>query len=335
VSVTICVIVTAYAAVNAYAKQQTAGLLAAENTSTQYHDAREALDIAKGEAKQARLELASLSEPLPAAELERLHGEADRRGKDAGGRANAESTDTKRGAHCGDICRAAERERDAAEKDRDSYNARIATARAKEAVNERLAKANERIEKANAEAEGGDAEPDAIAAWAAPKIGVEVREFERNSALVLSLLAIALTLSFAARMHGSVSLIVEGWRGEMIEVPEPEHPQAAEEEAAPVEIASVPENPVEVKPTEDAPVLDPGEWLKPRLRQQIGGKVDYDEFFTRYQQDASSQGMSAMEKSGLSRGLAKLGYELGGRSGRDRHIKNAALNAAKLSVVGS
>jgi hypothetical protein len=75
----LCLIATAYCALNAYAARQSAAIMAAELASTNYQDARDAYEIAKGEAATARQTYAAIAEPLPVLELERLHRGAETR----------------------------------------------------------------------------------------------------------------------------------------------------------------------------------------------------------------------------------------------------------------
>lgn len=120
------------------------------------------------------------------------------------------------------------------------------------------------------------------------------------------------------------------------EAPSEPEPVAEEKPAAPVVEEEAPVEPVpeiQIDATDERPVLDVCGWAKPRLRQQIGGKVDYEQFFGAYQQDGKSLDMRTMDKNGFSRGIAKAGFELGGKAGRDRYIKDAAIKAAKLALV--
>jgi hypothetical protein len=241
-----------------------------------------------------------------------------------------------RGKKCGDVCRGYERERDA-EKERDGYNDRIAQARAKDETRKLADDAERKLTEERTKAERGRGEIPAIASMIAVRIDANSADVARNIDMGKSILLVIGMLAFASMIKPSLDLIVAGWNGELIEIPEPLQFEVAKEEPAPVEAASVLESPAaeSIAVVEDAgrPVLDVREWAKSHMRQQIGGKLDYEGAFARYAQDAHAMSMATATKHGFTKGLKAAGFEIGGRPNRGRYIKNAALKAAKLSVV--
>lgn len=318
----VCLVTTTYCAVNAYAARQSAHIMAMEAQSARYGDAREAVEIAKRDVRALRAEAADIAEALPSKELQSLHDAADKRAKD-------ETTDPRKGATCGTLCRASESERDA-------YLPRIAKAKAKEAILARADEAEKRLVRAKDEASGGNAEANMVASQIAAAWGGDAASISRFIAIVMAGLGIAVTLAIASSMHDAVSLIVEGWRGEVVEEMQPE---VAIQEQTPVEVVPLesPE-PAPVEAVEEetpvAPQLDALDWIKPRIRYSAGSSVPFDEFFARYQREAAESGLTSVTKNAFGRALTALDFDNRGKSGKVLVIRNASLKPAKLEVVG-
>jgi hypothetical protein len=307
----ICFVTTAYCAVNAYAARQSVQILAAETASTAYADARQAIEDARREAKAARADAEAIAEKLPSAELQRLFDAANQRVQD-------ESTDIKRGAKCGDLCRQAERERD-------GYSPRIAQAKARDAALARAESAEARLANATDDAKAGDAEPNMIASAIAGRYGLDAHETARTIALIMAGLGIAVTLIMACYMHDAVSLIAEGWRGELVPVQafpaaDVRKPQAIETEP----IAVLPLGETERLPLLQK-ALEPRAqvelFVRDRIREMRGSEVTagqlYDAFLSWSAQHL--QGVPVLNSTAFGLAARSAGLQKARRGGRTRY----------------
>jgi hypothetical protein len=209
----LCFIITGFCALNAYAADIGAKINKAESASTTYQDARKALEdaraeviAARAEAQQAHQEAAAVVEKTPSAELQALADNADRKAK-------AEASDPKRGAFCGNTCRAVERDRDEFLRRKGEAVAKEAALGRAQAAEERAGKAQERVDQARGESKAGKAEVSMLTTLIAGQIGGEPGDIARMIALGKTVLFIVGTLLFAAPVDRSLYMVVKGFAG--------------------------------------------------------------------------------------------------------------------------
>jgi hypothetical protein len=187
------VLLTAWAAVSAYADKQGKDILARQAASAAYEAAQAEAAFARQNIRQARAEAAAINETASIADLEAL----------AAFQRDLIAKETKDRGGCGANCRKAE----------DTLNAvlgRVPAARAKEAAWARVEVAERHLKSATGEAKFGPAEPSMLAGYIARQTDRDTAEVARTIALATTGFAIVVTLLMAGLAHQAVSLIMQG-----------------------------------------------------------------------------------------------------------------------------
>ena len=202
-----CMAVTAYCGVAYYVDDIRTKARDAEQVTRRFEGARRELadaarerDEARADLRQAQNAADEIGENTPPAELQALADQADQKAK-------AEATDQKRGAKCGDVCRAAEKERD-------GYLRRMPDAVAKEAAlgrvdaaRRRAAQAQARIDAARASAETGPAEASGMAGLAGD-LGGDSQRYAAIEGLVVPVAKVLGLLGAAALLDVALSVFL-------------------------------------------------------------------------------------------------------------------------------
>lgn len=216
-----CVVLTCWAAVNAYAQKMGAEILKQTGAQAQYAGAEQ-------DQARARATLARIKETADTATLERLIAE-DKKSPDvvtlerriAKAKADYEALEQgdtrKMGAKsCFRACREAKGEHS-------TLLDRLAEARAKDAADHsallnRLADAKERdaakaeLAKAKSEAKAGPAEASMVATWIATRTERDATDIARTISLVMTIASIIVTQGVALLAHPAANLVFSGVR---------------------------------------------------------------------------------------------------------------------------
>lgn len=190
----LCVLMTCWAAVNAYATKMGASILSKTSQASVYAGAEQ-------DQAAARATLARIKETADTATLEALVAAAKGRTE------TAEKSDTSKmgSPSCFKSCKAAQA-------DHITLLGRVSEAKARDAA--RLA-----LAAAKTEAKAGPAEASMAATWIAARTGSDAVDIARSIALAMTLLGIVVTQGAALLAHSAVTLISSGLRGNRREVP--------------------------------------------------------------------------------------------------------------------
>jgi hypothetical protein len=198
-----CVLLTVWAAFSAYADKQGSAILAAQAGQASYQDARADAARARQEIEAARSEMASISETLPASQLQQLLD-----AKLAAARQHERWSPTK---GCQDVTIPISREFcDQLAADKQALLVRIGQAKAKEDARARIEAAQSRLDAAMGEAKAGPAQTSMLAEFIAERTGREAADIARTIALATTGFAIIVTILMACLMHQAVQLITQG-----------------------------------------------------------------------------------------------------------------------------
>lgn len=199
--------VTAYCGVAYYVDDIRTKARDAEQVTRRFEDARRELTDAERERDEARADLRqaqnaadAIGENTPPAELQALADQADQKAK-------AEATDQKRGAKCGDVCRAAEKERDAYLRRKPDAIAKEAALGRVDAARGRAAQAQARIDAARVSAETGPAEASGMAGLAGD-LGGDSRRYAAIEGLVVPVAKVMGLLGAAALLDVALGVFL-------------------------------------------------------------------------------------------------------------------------------
>jgi hypothetical protein len=185
----LCVLMTCWAAINAYAQKMGAEILQRTSQAANYASAEQ-------DQAQARATLARIKETADTATLERLIADAKKTAD------TLEAGDNKKmgmaSGNCFKYCREAKAAHAA-------LLDRLAEATARD-------KAKAELAKAKSDAGSGPAEASMVATWIAARSGRDATDIARTIALVMTLLGIAVTQGVALLAHTAASLIGSGLR---------------------------------------------------------------------------------------------------------------------------
>ena len=183
----LCVLMTCWAAVNAYAQKMGAEILNKTSQAANYASAEQ-------DQAQARATLARIKETADTATLERLIADAKKTAD------TLEAGDNKKmgmaSGNCFKYCREAKAAHAA-------LLDRLAEATARD-------KAKAELATAKSDAGAGPAEASMVATWIAARSGRDATDIARTIALVMTLLGIAVTQGVALLAHTAASLIGSG-----------------------------------------------------------------------------------------------------------------------------
>jgi hypothetical protein len=210
----VCVLLTCWAAINAYAQKMGAQILGRTAEAAKYASAE------KDQAR-ARATLAAIKETADTATLERLIA-------DAGKTAEAlEQGDTKKmgAASCFKFCREAKAAHAA-------LLDRLAEAKTRDAAKAELAEAK-------TDAEAGPSEASMVATWIAARTNRDAADIARTIALVMTILGILVTQGVALLAHTAVKLIGSGVKSRRQSAEDQPEPAATETPAVMTEAAAL------------------------------------------------------------------------------------------------
>jgi len=196
----VCVAMTCWAAINAYAQQMGTSILSKTSQAAVYAGAEK-------DQAAARATLARITETADTATLSDLVAAAK-------AKANAaEKSDTQKmgSASCFKACKSAQA-------DHMALLGRLSEARARDAATRSLAEAK-------TEAKEGPAEASMVATWIAARTNTDATDIARTIALVMTILGIVVTQGAAFLSHTAALLIGSGLKGSRRE--EPKQPEAA------------------------------------------------------------------------------------------------------------
>lgn len=202
-----CFGVTAYCGVAYYVDDIRAKDRDAQQVTRKFEDARRELANAESERDDARAEMRraqdaadAIGENTPTSELRALAEKAEERAK-------KEATDEKRGAKCGDVCRAAEKERDGyLRRKPDAMAKESALARA-DTARSRAEEAQKRINVAKTDAATGPAEASGMAGLAGD-LGVDAKRYAAIEGLVVPVVKVIGLLGAAALLDIAMTVFL-------------------------------------------------------------------------------------------------------------------------------
>jgi hypothetical protein len=192
----VCVVLTVWAAVNAYAARQGAQILSAQKTETQYRDAQADAEAARAEARTARDDAARITETASVAALVSLKDDAAKAVKDTSAKAEED----------GIACLSSKRCREASAT-LAAITARLGAAETKAAALARADKADAKVKEAKADASSGPAEASMVATWIAGRTGADANDVARTIGLTMTGAVIVVTQGFALLGHLAVTLM--------------------------------------------------------------------------------------------------------------------------------
>lgn len=181
----ICVLMTCWAAVNAYAQKMGASILSKTSQASVYAGAEK-------DQAAARATLVRITETADTATLDELVAAAKAKAE------TAEKSDTKKmgAASCFKACKAAQAEHM-------GLLGRLSEAKARDAAKRALAEAK-------TEAKAGPAEASMVATWIAIRTNTDATDIARTIALAMTILGIVVTQGAALLAHMAASLIGSG-----------------------------------------------------------------------------------------------------------------------------
>lgn len=198
-----CLIITGYCGFAYYVDDIRAKAREAQQMTREFQNAERDLAAAERERGDARAEQRiaqhtadAIKENTPSADLQALADKAD-------AQVTAETTDEKRGKKCGDICRAAERERDGYLKRKPDALAKEQAQRRADEARARADTAQKRVEVARAAAGIGPSEASGMA-------GLAQDIFAVNAFVYASWESLAKPIALVIGMLGGASLLGEG-----------------------------------------------------------------------------------------------------------------------------
>jgi hypothetical protein len=196
----LCVLMTCWSAVNAYAQQMGSSILSKTSQAAVYAGAEK-------DQAAARATLARITETADTATLDQLAAAAKAKAT------AAEKSDTQKmgSASCFKACKAAAAEHMA-------LLGRVSEAKARDAAKLALAEAK-------TEAKAGPAEASMVATWISTRTNSDATDIARSIALVMTLLGIVVTQGAALLAHTAATLIGSGLKVSRRE--EPQQPEAA------------------------------------------------------------------------------------------------------------
>ena len=192
----LCVLMTCWCAINAYAQKMGHSILSKTSQASVYAGAEK-------DQAAARATLARISETADTAGLETLAAAAQAKALEA------EKADTRKmgAASCFKACRTAQTEHM-------GLLARVSEAKARDAAKRELATAKN-------EAKAGPAEASMVATWIAARTERDPTDIARTIALVMTILGIVVTQGAALLAHTAAVLIGSGLRPAEREAPNP------------------------------------------------------------------------------------------------------------------
>ncbi len=192
----LCVLMTCWCAINAYAQKMGTSILSKTSQASVYAGAEK-------DQAAARATLARITETADTATLTDLVAAAKAKASDA------EKSDTKKmgSASCFKACKTAQA-------DHMALLGRLSEAKARDAAKLALAEAK-------SEAKAGPAEASMVATWIATKTDGDATDIARTIGLVITILGIAATQGAALLAHTAAILIGSGFKGSRREEPKP------------------------------------------------------------------------------------------------------------------
>lgn len=192
----VCMSLTGYFGISYYAKGILDKANAARNATLQYQDARQEVSAAERDRATAQAEADAIGETAPSVSLQRLYD-------DAKARRDAEATDPKRGARCGENCRKAEKEAT-------GLLDRLGQAQAKEAALARVTAAQTRLDRGKSDAKNGAIEGNAVATLVAMQTGANADAIAGGIDIGEPVIMVIGMLFFAAMIDSSLRVFISG-----------------------------------------------------------------------------------------------------------------------------